>query len=317
MSKHIYIVDTKLCAYYLIQRHRSITDIFNLLAQLLFKLKTRGEVYLCFDIGSSDFRLGEQSYYKGHRKAARAKKTVEEQLAHDMFNEDYVKLVKIFSLINVHILAVDGVEADDLASITAERFKDDKVTLITGDYDWLHMVVATDTTRMYNFPYDEFIYHNDIYARYGVTNRREFSILKSISGDKSDNIKFVRNLGPVKSKTLFDNIMGKYGEPTNDEIIEMIEKVVDNNDNMSLYKHHIDDKRTTLRDAFLSNMKIADPFIVTDDLTDVQIEEYDKCLARVIPTSTKASDFAELSIELFGYPIDLYPKTKKVFTIKD
>ncbi len=316
--KYKYIVDTKLVAYYLIQRGRPISDIFNKIAEIVYGLKKKGDVYLCFDIGHSDFREEEQSYYKGHRRAAMKKRTVQEQAAHELFNETYAKLPFLFRGLGVYVAAVPGVEADDLASIISEHYKnkdDVRVTLITGDFDWLHMVSGTSNVRMYDFTKGKYWHDSTIRKVYNVTSRREFSIRKSITGDKSDNIKFVRNLAEVKGTELFENIREVYGTPTDDEIIDMIEEHIKDKANLNIHEFHVKDGRTTVREAFLSNMKIADPFTDVEQLSKIQKYQTLEILSQDAPITISQEDISNKCIDLFGYPIQLSAVAKKVYNV--
>lgn len=316
--KYKYIIDTKLIAYYLIQRGRPISDIFNKIAELVYGLKKKGDIYLCFDIGHSDFREEEQSYYKGHRRAAMKKRTPQEQVAHELFNETYAKLPFVFRGLGSYVVAVPGVEADDLASIISEQYKnqpDARVTLITGDYDWLHMVSGTNNVRMYDFSKDKYWHDSTVRKVYGVTSRREFSVRKSITGDKSDNIKFVRNLAEIKGTALFETIREKYGDPTNDEIIDMVVEYINDNPHLKVHEFHVKDGRKTVRDAFLSNIKIADPFTSTEQLTKIQKSQVDDILSEESPITLSSEGITSKMIELFGYPIVLTDVAKKVYNV--
>jgi hypothetical protein len=227
--------------------------------------------------------------------------------------------MELFKLLNVTIVGVNGVEADDLASLLVHKFSADptnKITLITGDYDWLHMVIDTSNVRLFDFPKDDFIYHKDIFNKYGVRNRRQFSIKKSIVGDKSDNIKFIKNLAEVKGTSLFELIHEKYQDPTDDDIIAEIELYTSDKPAMSLYKHHIEDGRTTFRDAYLSNMKIADPFTTTDNMSEEQIIAFNECLNSSLNYDTPDPlEFSFLAVKIFGYPVVLNDIAKKVFYV--
>jgi 5'-3' exonuclease len=293
--------------------------MFDRLAGILMKLKKRGDIYVCFDIGHSSFREGEQSYYKGHRRSEMAKKSQAEQDEHAKFNSQYLSMIELFQLLPVHVLGVPGVEADDLASIVCLDFQKDpevKVTLLTGDYDWFHMVVGTTNVRMYNFPDDSFIYSKNIIDTYGLSTRRQFSILKSIVGDKSDNIKFLRNLAKVKGQKVFEKIYETYNDPTDDQIIAIITDYIQDKPNIVLYEHHINDGRTTVEEAFRSNMKIADPFTTEDNMTEAQKLAFQECLSRSIPKFTNSEDFNSKSIELFGCMMVLNDTSKKVFKVE-
>lgn len=314
-----YIVDTKLWAYYLIQRGRPLSDIVNKIAELIYKLEKKGEIYLCFDIGHSDFREAEQSYYKGHRRNALAKKSPAEQAAHKLFNENYAKLPYLFRGLGVHVAAVPGVEADDLASLIVESYKDQpdtKITVITNDFDWFHMVVDSDTVRFYNG--EDLYYKKDVQAKYSMTTRREFSVLKSITGDKSDNIKFVKFLAEVKGTELFKRIYELYdNDPTDEHIIDELEGYVENSKRLVVHPFHVEDGRKTVREAFLSNMKIADPFTDMEHLTKKQRTQVEDILAAEAPITLDADSIYNKCVDLFGYPVELSAIAKRIYGVKN
>jgi len=314
-SNYIYIVDTKLWAYYLVQRNRPISDIINKIADLIYSLKKKGEVYVCFDIGHSDFREAEQSHYKKHRRSAMAKKSIAEQEAHKLFNETYAKLPEIFKLFEVYTMAVQGVEADDLVSLIVEKYRcipDTKITLITNDHDYYHMVVEYPNVRFYNG--EMFMYQEDVQREYNMKTRREFSILKSIVGDKSDNIKFIKNIAEVKGTELFNSIMCKFEFPTNDEIIREIEEYVKDKPKLGVHQNHVDDGRDTVREAFESNMCIADPFTDTKQLTKEQEKTFLTELNKV-PKAASEMEVMSKCLEVFGYPVQLTEIAKKVYNV--
>ena len=323
MSKYYYIVDTKLVAYYLIQRHRPITDIFNKIADLLIQLKKKGEVLLCFDVGKSSYRLGEQSYYKAHRAEQREKQGAEVLAKHDEFNDNYMKILEIYKLLDVNVLAIEGVEADDLASMTVELLRDDpnnRITLITGDYDWLHMVVGTNNVRLYDFPYEQFWYHKDVVSAYNVMSRRQFSIKKSLIGDKSDNIKFIKNMAEVKGTELFEKIIDTYDDPADHFVIKEVEKYMEGKPTLSLHNFHVKDGRTTIKEAFESNMCIADPFTDDSKLSPEQKAEWGRLLAPKAGTIIDNPYIDTMLIgtklaEEFGYFVSFSKAAEKVYKL--
>lgn len=319
MNKYHYIVDTKLIAYYLIQRYRPITDIFNKLAELLMHLKKRGTIYACFDVGKSSYRLAEQSYYKGHRDTLRRKLGAKALEEHAKFNEDYLKLLEVFKRLNVQVLAIEGVEADDLASLLTEDLKknpDNKITLITGDHDWLHMVAGTNKVRLFDFPQDQFWYTKTIEQAHGVTSRRQFSIKKSITGDKSDNIKFMKNLADVRGTYVYNDIYALHDDPTDEQIIEFIENFAENEPKIVVHPYHVQDGRTTIREAFLSNMKIADPFTDTACLTAPQAEVWKNIITHNHSETISAHDLDWFFINNFGYLKTLTKDAHRIFGVK-
>ena len=313
--KYKYVLDTKLAAYYISQRGQNISSIFNKVAEILYDLP-KGDVYLAFDIGHSDFRESVYEEYKGQRRSQMDKCPLEEQEAHKQFNIDYASLVEGFNLLGMCTVAIDGVEADDIASLLCKQWENDgehKVTLITLDQDWYHMVIGTDNIRLYEFPAKEFIYDKGIQKTHGVKNRREFSILKAIVGDASDNLKFLNNLAKVKGGKLFNDMIHDIHEPTNEEAIEYIIEKTKDNHLYTVHDFHVKHGRTTIKEAFMSNIAVADPFQDCTHMTTVQEEAF---VAQRDGIKTECCDPVEFSAYTLKHLKSFAPlseKAKKIY----
>lgn len=326
--KHIYLIDTKLIAYYLYQRNAPISGLFDKIAQILWGFP-KGEIYCGWDIGKSSHRLSISSSYKGHRDKQKEALSKEKQQELIDFNKAYIQLSEFADKLPIHNLRVQGVETDDVLSIIAKMYenKDDyKVFMVTGDMDYCHSVVGTSNVNIIDvYNSCEVIDHNAVLRKYGLDTRRKFSVLKSIQGDKSDNIKFCRNLGEVKAKEVFDMIYEKYQDPTDDEIVSIIEKYLNDKEedrvkrklktSITVHEDHVKDGRTTPREAFLANMSIADPFISTESMTPVQQQLFIECFTRSYPKTVDFNEIFNSSLVELGFPLSLGYKACKVFNI--
>lgn len=327
-KENIYFVDTKLICYYLFQRGSSIAGLYDKIAQLLYKFP-KGKIYLGWDIGKSDYRLNISPTYKGHRATAKDKLSNDEQEALIQFNKDYLKLAEISDLLPVYNLKVQGVECDDLCSILTKELENNnnyQVYLLTADMDWIHSVVGTSNVAIIDvYNGGSIIDHDYVVQTYGIDTRKKFTVLKSILGDKSDNIKFCSNLGPVKAREVFNNIYTRYTDPTDDQIIMCIDEYLNNKEairiqrklskSISVHPDHIDVGRTTAKDAFLANMSIADPFQDITRLTKEQQRALGDCLNRVIPTSVSFSNMMDVFFDKLGYIAQFGHRASKVFKV--
>ena len=317
---HLYFVDTKLICYFLVQRNGSILDMYNKIADILISYP-KGKVHLAFDVGKSSYRSAIYSQYKGHRAKANAKKSPEEIEKFKQFEIDYLKLIEFSKGLNVKVLASKGVEADDLISIEVEKYrtqKDIKIYLITGDMDYVNSVVGNDNVSIINaLQKDEVIDNQYVKVKYGETlnSRERFNIHKSIFGDKSDNIKFLRNFGEEKAKEVFKNLYDTYEAPTVDNIVEEVEKVIKRFNNIKVHENHIEDGRSTIKEALEANLLLADTFRDTSKLSAEQLTEYQECLDRVPPKGTDSMYLMDKGIELFGRPLTFTSYADKVFNI--
>lgn len=316
----VYFIDSKLLAYFLVQRKSSILDIYNQIAQLLWD-KPKGTIYVAFDVGKSSYRTAIYSQYKGHRAKAKEKKSKEELEDNKKFEEDYLKLIKFTKELNVHVLAVHGVEADDLISIKVEELKKDPnnvIYLITGDMDYVNSVVGTDNVMIINaLQQGEIINHDRVIEIYGqeMHSRDRFNIHKSIFGDRSDNIKFLRNFGKVKAQSVFDAIYSRTSEPTIEIILEELNKVISKYNNIKVHENHEADGRLTIEDALKANLLLADTFRDTSLMDKAQLIQYLLESERVPPNGSLILDLVVKAYELFNEPINFSFKAQKVFNI--
>lgn len=330
MSKkeHIYFVDTKLLCYYLFQRGSSLTGLYDKIAQLLFNYP-KGTIYLGWDIGKSNYRLNISPSYKGHRETEKEKLSDEAKQAHKQFNIDYLKLAELSDLLPVYNLKVQGVECDDMCSILAKVYENNnsyQVYLLTADMDWIHSVVGTSNISIIDvYNGGSLIDHKYVVDTYGLDTRRKFTVLKSVLGDKSDNIKFCNNIGPVKAREIFDKVYSTYSNPTDDEVVLVIQDYLNKKEaesiskkrtmTISTHKDHVKAGRTTAEEAFRANMMIADPFQNTINLTDEQREKFKECLARDLPEGVDYSHIMTKSIDELGFAIQFGYKASKIFKV--
>lgn len=318
-KKYVYIVDTKLVAYYLYQRGSPIYGILDKIAQMLFE-HPKGEVYFAFDIGKSSFRSKIHPMYKGHRAKRNSQLDSEELARLDMFNNDYIRLAELCKLLPVRVLAVHGVEADDLVSlITCEHQpnQDTMIYLLTADMDYVNSVVGTDNVAILDVFNNVTVDNAFVKNKYDLHNRRQFNVHKAIFGDKSDNIKFIKGVGEIKASEIFSMVYELYEDPTNDEIARVIEQYLRKFPKLKLHPYHLDMGRTTVIDALNANLEIVDTFTDTTKMTDAQKLAYQECLTYTMPTGIDSIEFIKKSMDIVGYPITVGRKASRVFKIKD
>lgn len=307
----VYVIDSKIYAYNCVQRRAPITSIFEDIVRDLLELKKRGKIYVAFDVGHSSFREGEQSYYKGHRRAEFKKKSKEEQDAHKQFNKDYLNLIPLFRALDVTVLAVKGVEADDLMSLIALEHQDEEVVLLTADRDHLHSVVGTNNVTMYSGREFMTFDHNYVVENYGTKTRTQFTHLKTILGDAGDNLKAFRNLGPVKAKKVFSELYdGKNDVSLDDMEIYMI-NYLEENPRIKIHEYHLKEGRDTVRKVLESNLKVAATFTDLSNMTAEQVEEYEYCLN----FNQSKVDFEQECIKIFGFPIILSNTARRIYNV--
>lgn len=315
-----YLVDTKLIAYWLVQRGSTITELYNKIAEIIWAYP-KGKIYLAFDDGKSAYRTALYTAYKGHRAKARAKKSPEEILQHQQFERDYLKLIELSKHLPVTVLHSYGVEADDLISIMVERLKGDetnKVYMVTGDFDYVNSVVNTDNVAIINVNGGALVNDEFVREKYGalLSTRERFNVHKSIYGDPSDNIKFMRNFGKVKADDVFPRLYENYETPTVDEIAYEVREYIKPYKSIKIHENHIKDGRTTIEEVLETNLKLADTFRDTSKMCASQVTQFENTLALPKVEVISTPELFDASLEIMQSMITVSPMAERVFNIR-
>ena len=180
---------------------------------MLYKIKDEyNPSYICvaFDKKGPTFRHKEYEQYKGTRQSTPS------ELA-----QQFPIIKEILSYMNITTIEMSQFEADDIAGTLAKAGEENslEVILVTGDKDYLQL--ATDNSKVLLTKKgitDLEIYDKDrIIQDYGIEPKQLID-LKSLMGDKSDNIPGVPGIGEKTGLKLIK----EYGT------IENIYKNIDN-----------------------------------------------------------------------------------------
>lgn len=163
MIPRMLVVDTKLYAYKQFYAGQSILGLLDEVKRdyEAFYDKAPTKIVWAFDKGRS-FRNKLYPEYKAQRLERLKKQSKADQRKHKQFHTDYLALQDYLQNFG-EVVQLDGYEADDVASVIAERFhKDWKVVLLSSDSDWVKFqddgvvwIKATKTGRtLYDFPPD-------------------------------------------------------------------------------------------------------------------------------------------------------------------
>ena len=153
------------------------------------ELEGADHVAVSFDMPVPTFRHKMFPDYKGTRKSMPEELKLQVPI-----------LQELLTAMNVHILTLEGYEADDILGTVAKRMQEEgkEVTIVSGDRDLLQLSdehikislpkTAKGETHIYNY------YPKDVEAEWGVSPK-EFIDLKALMGDSSDNIPGVPGMG--------------------------------------------------------------------------------------------------------------------------
>jgi DNA polymerase-1 len=161
---------------------------------------------ICYDSQTGNsVRKNYYPEYKANRTAVNA------------VSEEEKILRRIFQMLNIHSLELDGYEADDMIATAVANLKTDMdIVIITGDKDMLQLIEpgvrVLDTMK--NVWYDE----AEALKKFGV-RANQISDYLAIAGDASDNIPGVTGIGPKGAAKLLDAF------PNVEEIYANLDKV--------------------------------------------------------------------------------------------
>jgi DNA polymerase-1 len=134
--------------------------------------------------------------YKANRE--KTEKQVEDRKA---YYEQHQRLLEGLHLLGVIQCSASNMEADDLAEIYSRQWTGDKITLLSGDKDWLQLV--DERTTWVDPIRDRQCNTTNFRAFTGCNSTEQFVELKSILGDAGDNVKGLMGVGPKTMEKLY------------------------------------------------------------------------------------------------------------------
>lgn len=155
--------------------------------------------------GGSKWRKEKHPGYKGSRKLKYENETQAEKDAAKEFFGYYEKTLANLQQSSIPLIRYPGVEADDIAAFIVENRNGldiNTVWLITSDQDW-DLLIEPDVSRFSTVTKKEVTV--DTWEH--PVDPENFIHLKTLVGDKGDDVPGVEGVGPVRAAKL----IGEYG----------------------------------------------------------------------------------------------------------
>lgn len=170
---------------------------FHFLKRLRFAMEQNPDALFMILWDGRSWRKDLYTDYKANRERT-AKQTQERNEYYDQ-KKDIQEALKLLGIMQV---SADNMEADDLAEIFSRKWKGDRITLLSGDMDWLQLV---DEKTVWHDLISERRATQKIFKQFtGCENFVQFLEKKCILGDTGDNIKGINGIGPKKVETIFE-----------------------------------------------------------------------------------------------------------------
>lgn len=192
----------------------------------LIRLIQPTSTYVVFDgVGASTNRRNLLPEYKAGRGVNRVTnwdifENLEEE--HQSKVDQITRLAQYLKCLPVKTVAIDKVEADDIIAYIAKKLAskyNSKVNIVSADKDFLQL--ASKNIAIYR-PIEKVFYNDDTVLEKFNVLATNFTLYKTLLGDKSDGIKGITGLGEKKFVKLFPQL-SKYDMDLN-SLVEMCEK---------------------------------------------------------------------------------------------
>ena len=263
--------------------------VFGFANQVFQLLEEENPDYIvaAFDPKGKNFRHELYTDYKANRSA--------------MPDEIQTQLPYLWELLdgmNIPVLRIEGVEADDVIGTVAKMCEKDDLqcNIVSGDKDFMQLI--NDKTLLYapqaRRREKEIFNAQKVSEKWGVGPEHIIDLL-GLMGDSSDNVPGVEGVGPITAKKLIQ----KFGSMEN--IYENIDQI----ENEKLKEKLLNSKES----AFLSKKLVT---ILTDVKVDASISDFEK---KEVDKTKLESIFKELEftglLKKIGSGTNISPETVK------
>jgi len=154
--------------------------------------------YITFDIAKSKYRLALYPEYK-HGRHAKISDDLAERFAYREIHTSYLKT--ILPMLGVYVLTCPEVEADDVIANFVNKSKRFN-TIVSTDKDFIQLV--SPTTRLYRPIKNPIMVTTDNVAEVLGYTPELYLTVRTMEGDKSDNIIGVKGVAAKTALKIFD-----------------------------------------------------------------------------------------------------------------
>lgn len=145
-----------------------------------------------------DGKSWRKEYYAEYKE--KRQQTTKQQESRQEYYDQAKDIWKALTLLGVTQCLASNMEADDLAEIYSRKWIGDKVTLISGDKDWIQLVDYR--TEWIDPIRDRICDYRNFFEFTGFYNSEQFVEAKCILGDK-DEVPGIKGIGPKTLETIY------------------------------------------------------------------------------------------------------------------
>lgn len=299
MKKNVIVLDTKLIAYWFYHRKQSMSNIINMLPNIV-PIKP-DIIYSAWDMNKSKYRLDLLPTYKGSRKKYKNNKTAEEKAHLGMFEYQYLHNYKpILEALGIVSLNTEAEEADDIISLVAHKFGNNEnynVYIISADEDLGQLLKFDNVFTIPPSPVVEIRDRSHIEKTYECSPE-EFLFYKTICGDDGDSIRSLVGVSKGKTKKIMNDIRETDGTIDRTSVIDYLKRLVIDKPKLVIHPEYQDIGITTIEDMVDINLKLVTTFVGIDQLEDKEdfIEKFNTKPKRLSKAQVEATIIASLQM---------------------
>lgn len=145
-----------------------------------------------------DGRSWRKDLYKEYKEKRTS--TEKQQKAREDYYDQKADMQKAATLLGVSQCFSINMEADDLAEIYSRKWKGDKVTLVSGDQDWIQLV--DERVSWFDPIQDRIVTAENFEEFTGYKDSEQFVEAKSVLGDK-DEVPGIKGVGPGMLEVIY------------------------------------------------------------------------------------------------------------------
>ena len=300
---NVAVIDTKLVMYQQQHRHKHAFQAILDVAQLGVGLLPHcSKIIWAKDLGKSK-RCTDFPAYKAHRKERNKKMSATEKRSLEKFLDIYESSNDVLSILG-NVISMEGIEADDLAYIIADRFAksgDVNVYLISSDADWARFLVA-DNIKMLHYGRAILIGAEDAEREFKVPQQWGLFV-DSVAGVVKENVDGITKAGKGRVLQYL-----KKAEYNKEEFFKIFDEAVE----AHKYGFKFPEWASSTKEVSERNLKILAP-ITWEDLSSKEKEDFRAQWSSVC--SKSEDELIQVTTMKYNYTLIPNPDVKRFYGI--
>lgn len=260
-----------------------------------------GAIFCVWDGGGGSLKRKRQNKdYKNGRKVARLNRVYKlmedaENIENELWQQS--RLLNYLNNLPIVQFMYDSVEADDIIAILAHHpaYQNDQKVIVSSDKDFIQL--CDSKTILYRPTQSEILTTKTVIEKFNI-HPNNFCLARSLSGDKSDNLKGVEGAGLPTIAKRFPFLVEEKSYTIND-VVQHAQKQIEENKKAPLIYAKVASSSDVIKENY-SLMQLAAPTVSYDvkEKLNYVLESFEPTLNRTYFIQYSVTDgFAEINFE--------------------